>query len=299
MSEVLIFGSAGFLGSNIANYMVQHTSKRISSIDDLSGTPHLKNLQPALESKNRHTFYLAKAQDKDILSKVFEMEQPKTIIYNLCSTHLSQSTENNFAKFADTLRLAIRNAEEGNSDRLILIFNHDASYKDLSWEKKEYLYACEEAFRKCDIYKKYLLFTPYLFGPRMDPESHFISIVKNVLEGSSIPELDNTQMDFLYVKDMYSSLARFVEEDIESGAYRLAGAQYSNLQKVSDYMYNMANGNEITDITNLSKRPSEIRQTLCSPKVFECMPKYDILSALEHTLCWYDVNRWAWSKHVK
>src|SRR5574337_906828 len=83
MTDIAIVGCAGFLGSNFSNYLVQHTKYQIVGIDNLSTTSDMFNLQFAFNSKSRFDFYLANASEAQIIGKMFEIEKPRIIIYNI------------------------------------------------------------------------------------------------------------------------------------------------------------------------------------------------------------------------
>ena len=54
MSDILVLGSAGFVGSNITNYLIQQTRYTIASVDNLDfDTKMLRNLAPAMEGNRK------------------------------------------------------------------------------------------------------------------------------------------------------------------------------------------------------------------------------------------------------
>jgi UDP-N-acetylglucosamine 4-epimerase len=52
-SVFLVTGGAGFIGSNIVEFLVKHNAKQVVILDNLS-TGHLKNIQPFLNASNVH-----------------------------------------------------------------------------------------------------------------------------------------------------------------------------------------------------------------------------------------------------
>jgi len=81
MNTIMILGGAGFIGSHLADAYLRKGNNRVITVDDLSVTPDLKNLQFAKNHRNnRHEFYLADISDEKIMKKIKEMERPDIVI---------------------------------------------------------------------------------------------------------------------------------------------------------------------------------------------------------------------------
>ena len=77
----MILGGAGFIGSHLTDAYLRAGTDKVVTVDNLSMTPDLYNLQFARNHKNdRHTFYLANALDLNIMRKVINLERPDVLV---------------------------------------------------------------------------------------------------------------------------------------------------------------------------------------------------------------------------
>lgn len=294
MSDILILGSAGFIGSNITNYLIQHTQYNIASVDDLSVTPDLKKLQPAILSKNRHTFYLAKAQDREICQKILQLEQPKTVVFNIANHHLATIDQSNQWSHMNTLTNWVAWCYQWGVKHFVIYLNHLCIYEDLDLLQEEYVRVCEEyatGLNRQDINIS-LLTSSYVFGPRESADRPLAQNMLSALKGDGQPG-SNITYDYIYVKDFYFAMQKLIDGDVEPGFWELIGAHSASLSRVKEYLLSLID-------TNVEKfhfgRDEAVRKHNWNsvPKDFPIELQYGVPQALEHTLCWYDLNKWAW-----
>lgn len=293
MSDILLVGSAGFVGSNIANYLVQHSSSRISSIDSLQGTPHLKNIQQALQSKNRHSFYLAKAEDTHIRNKIFEIEKPKVVVYNLASYHLRTVNSENQWQCVAMLQSWVADAIKWGCEKFIILLDHTVLYNKLSIFQKEFVGVCEQYALDASGLTIHTIVPSYVFGPRQGMRDGAVSLFQ-ALGDKQETKLDKKAKDFLYIKDYFRAIKDIIDNDFVSGVYQIIGQESSCFANIFDYLVCKTKyGNCVL----LGAGPVKYENNLLStPKNYTLQEKYKLADALEHTLCWYDVNRWAWEQ---
>ena len=292
MSEILIAGSAGFVGSNIANYLVQHTNHMIASVDLLSDSRNFKNLQPAIQSKNRHTFYLARAEDTQITNKIFELEQPKVVVFNLLSYWLS--TSNDSEKDIKTLVNWVDTAARFGCQKFIILADHRPIYDKLNHSQTRIMWEverlCVENTRDMDMYA---IVPAYVFGPRQSMNCTVPSIFKDRLTSNTQEELSAHKFEMIYVKDYFYNIMSFVENNYDSGVYFMRSGEAASPRDVSDYVQSIIDG-EPLQFNWRSGAFNPTHDFIVEPRFFAWSPHYNLSSALEHTLCWYDANRWAW-----
>src|SRR6186997_437276 len=92
MSTLLITGGAGFIGSNLVHYALDHTPDRLVIVDKLTYAGSLLNLDRAL-SDPRVTFVRADVADREAMARVFAEHQPSAVINLAAESHVDRSID--------------------------------------------------------------------------------------------------------------------------------------------------------------------------------------------------------------
>ena len=92
MGTLLITGGAGFIGSNLVQYALDHTSDHLVILDKLTYAGSLLNLDGPLEDP-RVTFVKADITDADAVSRVFAQHRPTAILNLAAETHVDRSID--------------------------------------------------------------------------------------------------------------------------------------------------------------------------------------------------------------
>ena len=100
MSTLLITGGAGFIGSNLVQYALDHTSDRLVVVDKLTYAGSLLNLARPLKNP-RVTFVEADIADRISMARVFTDHRPRAILNLAAETHVDRSIDSPHA-FIDT-----------------------------------------------------------------------------------------------------------------------------------------------------------------------------------------------------
>ena len=79
MATLLITGGAGFIGSNLVHYALDHTSDRLVIVDKLTYAGSLHNLDEPLKNA-RVTFVRADIADRVAMARVFREERPDGVL---------------------------------------------------------------------------------------------------------------------------------------------------------------------------------------------------------------------------
>ena len=97
---LLITGGAGFIGSNLVHYALDHTADRLVIVDKLTYAGSLLNLERPLTDP-RVTFVQADIADRAAMARVFAAHRPSAVLNLAAETHVDRSIDSPMP-FADT-----------------------------------------------------------------------------------------------------------------------------------------------------------------------------------------------------
>ena len=92
MGTLLITGGAGFIGSNLVQYALDHTADRIVVVDKLTYAGSLLNLEAPLKDP-RVTFVRADIADRGAIEQIFTEHCPSAVINLAAETHVDRSID--------------------------------------------------------------------------------------------------------------------------------------------------------------------------------------------------------------
>jgi dTDP-glucose 4,6-dehydratase len=100
MGTLLITGGAGFIGSNLVRFALDHTDDRLVVLDKLTYAGSLLNLEGPLKNP-RVSFVQADIADRDAIARVFGDARPDAVVNLAAETHVDRSIDGPQA-FVDT-----------------------------------------------------------------------------------------------------------------------------------------------------------------------------------------------------
>ena len=100
MGTLLITGGAGFIGSNLVQYALDHTADRLVIVDALTYAGSLLSLERPLTDP-RVTFVRADIGDREAMARLFAAHRPAAVLNLAAETHVDRSIDGP-RRFIDT-----------------------------------------------------------------------------------------------------------------------------------------------------------------------------------------------------
>jgi dTDP-glucose 4,6-dehydratase len=92
MATLLITGGAGFIGSNLVHYALDHTADRLVIVDKLTYAGSLLNLERPLKDP-RVAFVEADIADRGAMARTFADHRPDAVVNLAAETHVDRSID--------------------------------------------------------------------------------------------------------------------------------------------------------------------------------------------------------------
>ena len=94
MKSILVTGCAGFIGSNFVPYFLEkYPAYQIINLDLLTYAGNLDNLQE-IEGNERYTFVQGDICDRELLEKLFQKHDIRSVIHFAAESHVDNSIKN-------------------------------------------------------------------------------------------------------------------------------------------------------------------------------------------------------------
>jgi dTDP-glucose 4,6-dehydratase len=262
LNTLLITGGAGFIGSNLVQYALEHTSDRLVVVDKLTYAGSLLNLQGPLEDP-RVAFVRADIADAAAMGRVFAEHQPAAVLNLAAETHVDRSIDSP-RPFIDTnivgtfvLLEAARHFVDGLSEsaRDAFRFLHvstDEVYGTLGASglfEEETPYAPNSPYAASKASADHLVRAyfhtfrlPVLitncsnnYGPYQFPEKLMPLMILNAIDGRPLPIYGDggNVRDWLHVEDHCAGIMIALEQGRPGEKYNIGGGnERTNLEIV-------------------------------------------------------------------
>jgi UDP-glucose 4-epimerase len=305
--QIVITGGAGFIGSNLARFLVG-AQNRVIVIDDLS-TGRLENIQGISGEKN-FRFIQGSITDLDLLRESFA--HADYVFHEAALPSVPRSIKDpiatNEVNIKGTLNVLVAAKDAGV--RKVVYASSSSVYGDTpKLPKKESMtpnplspyavskiageYYCQvfaDVFRLPTVSLRYF----NVYGPRQDPSSEYAAVIPkfftNVLvDKPPVVYGDGTQTrDFTFIKDVIQANVRAMESTA-TGVFNAAGGKRITIDDLATTIMRLCR--KEMDIVYEAARPGDIKHSLADSSkahaAFGYTPEYDITKGLKETLPWY------------
>lgn len=251
--NILVTGGAGFIGSALVRYLIEHTEHQVINVDKLTYAGNLDSLEPIAESE-RYVFEQVDICDRAAIQNVFENHQPDLVMHLAAESHVDRSIDG-ADEFVQTnivgtfVLLEVSRAyfaDLSQSKQQNFRFHHistDEVYGDLHGiddlftEQTPYApsspYAASKAASDhlvrawCRTYGLPVVLTNCSnnYGPYHFPEKLIPLMILNALEGKALPVYGDGQQvrDWLYVEDHARALYTVATKGQIGETYNIGG----------------------------------------------------------------------------
>jgi len=262
--KILITGGAGFIGSALIRYLINHTEHAVINVDKLTYAGNLDSLAD-IENSSRYHFEQIDICNRDGINRLLTHYQPDAIMHLAAESHVDRSIDGP-AEFIETniigtytLLEAVRSywsslpTDKKNTFR----FHHvstDEVYGDL--DRPEDFFTETTAYAPSSPYSASKASSDHLvrawmrtfglpvlitncsnnYGPYHFPEKLIPLMILNALEGKPLPVYGNGQQirDWLFVEDHARALYLVVTQGVIGETYNIGGHnEMANLDVVN------------------------------------------------------------------
>ena len=335
MSTLLITGGAGFIGSNLVHYALEHTADRLVVVDKLTYAGSLLNLARPLRDP-RVTFVEADIGNRLAMARVFTDHEPRAVLNLAAETHVDRSIdsphafiETNIVGTYELLEAARRYVtlldEAARAAFRFLHVSTDEVYGTLGADGafgEETPYAPNSPYAASKASADHLVrayFHTYRlpvlitncsnnYGPYQFPEKLMPLMILNALDGRALPIYGDggNVRDWLHVADHCAGLLLVLANGVAGGKYNIGGGNERTNLEIVDRICAALDELRPQDApharlkTFVPDRPGHDRRyAIDATKIRRELgwaPRYSFDAGLRETIQWYIDHRDWWEQ---
>lgn len=268
---VIVTGGAGFIGSAVVRYLINHTQCRVINIDKLTYAGNLDNLISIVDN-DRYHFEQVDICDQEAIAKIFYDYQPDMLMHLAAESHVDRSIDGP-ADFVETNIIGTYNLLEQTRNywsklpadkKAQFRFHHistdevygDLPHPDTDDNAESVLFTEHTAYAPSSPYSATKASSDHLvkawqrtyglpvimtncsnnYGPYQFPEKLIPLIILNALDGKPLPIYGKGDQirDWLHVEDHAASLVKVMTEGKVGETYNIGGHnEKQNLEVVN------------------------------------------------------------------
>ncbi len=323
--KILITGAAGFIGSNLLEYLFsKHKNYQFTVLDALTYAGNLKNFPPQIKDSPRFRFIYDDITNASIVDKL--VSESDVVIHCAAETHVTRSIYDN-VKFFETDVLgtqAVANAvyhHKGSVERFIHVSTCEVYGQGLTKKMGENHplnphspYAAAKAGADRLVYSYFITYgipaiilRPFnIYGPRQHLEKAIPRFITSAIlsEPITVHGTGKPERDYMYVDDLSAVFDLLI---------------HAPLDKVKGEVFNVGSGRGISilRIANLiaknmkvpqsqihfvKDRPGQVSTFAADfskfKKLLEWEPKISFDQGLKKTIKWYRQNEDVWKQQT-
>ncbi len=322
---ILITGAAGFIGSNVFEYLFsKYPNYSFVVLDALTYAGNLKNLSPEIQKSERFRFVYGDIRNAAVVDSL--VSRADVVVHFAAETHVTRSIHDN-VKFFETDVLgtqAVANAvyhHKKTVERFLHISTCEVYGNALVKKMDESHplnphspYAAAKAGADRLVHSYYMTYQvpavivrPFnIYGPRQHLEKAIPRFVTSALLGKSITVHGNgsSERDFMHVSD----LARAIDILIHAPLKKVVGEVFNvgsgkaiSIEKIARTIVQEMNVPKSL-VKYVGERPGQVTTFACDfskmNSLFGWAPKKAFIDGLRETIAWYRENPKNWEDQV-
>lgn len=317
MTNFLITGGAGFIGSNFIRYFLnKYKNYKIINLDNLTYAGNVNNLIN-IEDNYRYKFIKGSINDINLVKKILETGI-NCIVNFAAESHVDRSIDNSQIFVKTNIlgtQVLLNEAKKYNVDKFIQISTDEVygslGEKGLFTEKSPVNpsspYSASKAsadFLALSYYKSFGL--PVVitrctnnYGPYQFPEKLIPLMIIKAINNEYLPVYGNGEniRDWIHVLDHCSAVDAVIHHGKVGEIYNIGAINEKSNLEVVKFILNILK-KSYSLITFIEDRPGhDIRYAIDNKKIVKHLgwsPKYEFEIGLKNTVDWYVENRHWW-----
>lgn len=325
MTNILVTGGAGFIGSNFIYYMLKkHSDYRIVCIDALTYAGNLSTLEDAMKNEN-FRFVKADITDREAVDALFKEEKFTAVVNFAAESHVDRSIESPEVFLKTNIlgtQVLMDMARKYGNIRYHQV-STDEVYGDLPLDRPDLFFTEETPIHTSSPYSSSkagadLLVQAYHrtyglpvtisrcsnnYGPYHFPEKLIPLMIINALHGKSLPVYGDglNVRDWLYVEDHCKAIDMIIHGGRIGEVYNIGGHnERANIDVVKTVLSIL--GKDESLITYVKDRPGhDMRYAIDPTKIKNELgwyPETTFENGIKKTVEWYLQNEDWWQEIV-
>jgi dTDP-glucose 4,6-dehydratase len=328
MSNLLITGAAGFIGSNYVRMLLRARESehpRIIAVDNLTYAGNLANLSDLLDDE-RLTFIKADICDAGAMQRLIDQHRVTRIVNFAAESHVDRSIMGS-GPFVQTnvvgTQVLLDLAKAAGSERFVQI-STDEVYGSLPEDQPDVKfteqmplapnspYSASKAAADCMCRAYFHTFDlPVLitrcsnnYGPFQFPEKLIPLFVTNLMEGRKVPLYGDGKnvRDWLFVEDHCTAIQAVLERGTPGEVYNIGGNNELTNRQITQTILNLMNKPWDDSVQYVTDRPGHDRRYAIDASKIQrelgWSPQHRFEEAIQTTINWYRTSE-PWWRAIK
>jgi len=323
--KILITGAAGFIGSNVLEYLFEkYKDYKFTVLDALTYAGNLKNFPPKIKDSPRFRFIYDDITNASIVDKL--VSESDIVIHFAAETHVTRSIYDN-VKFFETDVLgtqAVANAvyhHKGNVERFIHVSTCEVygQAKTRKMDENHPLnphspYAAAKAGADRLVYSYYvtygipaIILRPFnIYGPRQHLEKAIPRFITSAIlnEPLTVHGTGQPERDYMYVDDLSRAIDLLVHapiEKVKGEVFNVGSGKAISILKIAQLIAKYMKIPQ-SQIHFIKDRPGQVSTFACDytkfNKLFGWTPNVSFEDGLKKTVDWYKNNADVWKQQT-
>jgi dTDP-glucose 4,6-dehydratase len=315
MTNILVTGGAGFIGSNFVRHaLATHPDWRVTTLDKLTYAGRLENLKDVIDHP-RHEFVKGDVADPVVAGPL--VEAAEVVVHFAAETHVDRSllsagefiTTDVYGTFV--LLEAARNAKRLRKFVQISTDEVYGSVAEGSSRETDELkprnpYSASKAGADRLAYSYWATYdVPVVisrasnnYGPNQFPEKVIPLFITNAMENLQVPLYGDGMnvRDWLHVSDNCRALDLIIDVGTPGEVYNIGGGNHVRNRDLTQRILELL-GKPESLIRHVADRPGHDRRYSLDTSKLQSLgwqPRVAFEQGLAQTVAWYQENQWWW-----